>query len=730
MSLLKIFNKNENDAEKDKEKEPAISMKKKKDTMESVLQTTVLETILNDFHQLKISKITYMDDEMFIGLMLKAEDIGGLNKKSSKDRSEMIQQINGGDIKVYISDELLSKEELLLVPDAETWENIGEYSFMREALYTIQFLDEEGTIYDTKQKISYQEVENAIKNQKKLENLITQMPGEEQLNNDIEEIQEQKETEENVENSEEINEISDIDEFNEIPDEAVEFMDETPVFDDDNEDEDMVFIDEYENNNVNTDNTEEMDMMFTDIPENMDDVTVSDIMDQVEDDDMDDDEFEYDLPDGWEDVDGVDIGENENMESDIEVTEEEVGNTIFRKFYGDDLELEISMTPFYSKFVNTSDIIPFKTDRSDGWMNEQLNEKSIHYNHEIEQMHQTNISRLRILYTNLMQETVDKIRAELDINVESNWYARKYKELITKKENYDIQSEIIDYKEKLEKKWENELKQIGEDAAKIAIQKHKEKYERKHEDELFTADTYLKDKLENEYQDRLRDLNNARKIKAHQQLEVYTDSVLKKVAEEYLDMQKKETERIHEIQKEFEKFMDDHRKEDIAMAEVRQNEQKYKERLNEQLEAHRNEIEKYKRELEDKERQYKTEIENSALNYKKMMDERELEVSIEISKLKNKNTELKDAFDELNEKYQKMDETKRSEYEGKIEQIRTANIALEEEMRIKDIENKRKSSGTIILIVICVIAALAIGFMFGTTMTSTQTNSAEVTMEK
>ena len=734
MSFLKLFSKDIETHEDDEEDGEAVLsslIKKKKDTMDGVLQTTVLETVLNDFHKLKIAQIQYMDDDMFIGLLLRAEDIGGINRKSPKDVSEMIQLISGGDIKAYISDELLKREEILLVPDAETWENIGEYKFMREAKYTIQILDEEGTIYDTEQLVTFSDVEYAIKNQKKLEDLIKEMPSEsdQKEHEDIEESQndvpEEAEEEDNTEvetsapmegdmtddTEEDLNEIPD-----DIEEEEIEDSEEEPHFD--SEEDNMVFLD---------DEPEQIQ-----VPEGMQFASVSDVMDEISEedsfsDDIEDenDDFSYDMPDGWDENENIDYDieyeDNIEEEEEVEVSEEEVENTVFRKFYSDELGLEISMSPFYSEFVNKSDIIPFKTDRPAGWMNEQLNEKSIQYNQEIEQMHQMNVSKLRILYTKLMQETVDKIRLEVDINTTSNFYGQKYNELLVKKGNYDIDGEIEAYKEKLVKDWEEKLIQVGQDAANVAIQKYKEKYERQHEDDLYTADTYLRDKLDNEFQDMLRDLNNKRKMKAQEMLERYTDSVLKAVADEYLGMQDKEIIRIKEIQQEIDKFVDDHRKEDIAMAEVRKNEQRYKERLEEQMAIHRNEIENYKRQLEEREKHYRAELEQFETTHKRVMTEKETEYNTEVSKLKNKNIELKETYDELNEKYQKIDEIKRAEYENQIDKIRNANIALEEEMRAKDIETKRKSSGIIILIIVIIVAASAIGFMAGTILSSPET---------
>ena len=269
---------------------------------------------------------------------------------------------------------------------------------MREASYTIQFLDEEGSIYDTKQKISYAEVENAINNQKKLSTLVKQMPDEvEDENIGVNESQnlhqEDDENNEIIQNVEENTETDeeylntvhedDID-LNEIPDDEPDFEEEIPVFSQD--EEEVTFLDEFEDMETQ-ENEEGLTSEPYEIPDNMQVASVMDIMDQIgeeNEDTLEESESYYENED-WIDEEDEEEEEEEDEYSneEVEVSEEDVENTIYRKFYSDELELEISMIPFNSKFINSSDIILFETDRPEGWMNEQLNEKSKHYNQEI-----------------------------------------------------------------------------------------------------------------------------------------------------------------------------------------------------------------------------------------------------------------------------------------------------------------------------------------------------------
>lgn len=697
--LINRFRKKDDDFNTESEGE-GILMKAKKHTMKDVLQCTVLETILNDFHKVKISKIYYEEDDMFIGLRLKAEDIGGINKKSPKDVSEMIQVIEAGNIKAYISEELLEREEILFVPDEETWENIGEYQFMRDANYTLQIIDEEGMIYDTEQEVTYQEIEDSIKNQKKLSLLIKEK--EEPVGNEektAEEIEMQSEVNTEPIKEEEPQETNESEAGTE---EASDNGEDQPGFK--QEEDAMMFMDQL-------DNPESLQgMQYTsntmdEISNTFENVTYTD----EHTDDLDEEEEE-----------------DEYYEEITEVDEENIENTILRKFYSNDLDLEVSLDPFYSEFVSKTDIIPFKTDRPAGWLNEQLNEKSILYNQEIEQLHQSNIKRLRILYSDLMKESVQHICLEVDVNTKSNFYGQKYNELVEKKNNFDIEGEIEKYKQKLADDWEEKLQKVGLDAANMAMQKYREKYERQHEDEIYTADTYLRDKLEFEFQDKLKELNAMRKMKAQELLERHTDSVLKAVADSYLKMQDEEEKRIKEIQRELDVFLDNNRKDDIAMTQVREKEQYYKSCLEEQLSKHREEIEEFKKQLEEKEKYYKNELEQSECTHKRVLSERDEVHKTETEKLKNENIDLKKRYEELNEKFQNLEKEKEREYENQFSMIKNTNTALEEEVRVKTAETKRKTSEFIILAIVMVIAALAIGFMVGTVMSSPKTTTVSI----
>src|SRR5699024_4768797 len=72
-----------------------------------------------------------------------------------------------------------------------------------------------------------------------------------------------------------------------------------------------------------------------------------------------------------------------------------------RKFYSDELGLEVTSEPFDAQFMQGNPYIPFPEDRPAGWVNEQLNEMSREANLELARMHQDNLWQMRERYFKL-----------------------------------------------------------------------------------------------------------------------------------------------------------------------------------------------------------------------------------------------------------------------------------------------------------------------------------------
>lgn len=111
--------------------------KKAKEMMSSVLQESVVESVLAEF---KANERLVMDkdgEECYIGMLLHAEDIGGINKKClrDEDKGQIIEQISSGRIKTYIPADLLESEDIVIVPDVDTIMAMEEFTILVTAPY-------------------------------------------------------------------------------------------------------------------------------------------------------------------------------------------------------------------------------------------------------------------------------------------------------------------------------------------------------------------------------------------------------------------------------------------------------------------------------------------------------------------------------------------------------------------------------------------------------------------
>ena len=95
-------------------------MKKKRGGMGDVFHESVVETANVRFDANDEFKISVGGKELYVGLYLKLEDVGGFDKKSAKDEAKgpSIECINSGKIHTLITADLIEKECMVIIPDS------------------------------------------------------------------------------------------------------------------------------------------------------------------------------------------------------------------------------------------------------------------------------------------------------------------------------------------------------------------------------------------------------------------------------------------------------------------------------------------------------------------------------------------------------------------------------------------------------------------------------------
>lgn len=640
--------------------------RKPKEMVSSVVNESVLERILEEFKANKQFISHTPDGEVaYVGMLLRTEQIGGLSAKTNKDEAKgsIVERIRNGGIKVYASTELLSDESFVIIPDAMTIDAMDEYSLLSNLDYDLVFITNSG-------EVSMVGVVATVKD-------MSLILSDDSLH--IDDSIYEDDMEETI-----------------VSEEDSESMEEIPYEDEEFESDNLPYDSDSIENNVVSENN-----------------------------DFAEDEFPSDEYD--EEKEFVDTEDSDsNAEEDVIFTNQDFNSAITRKFYSDDLGLEVTTEPFDQQFLHNNLFIPFSENREDGWLNNYLNDMSKRANQELYRLHQMNIVELRNNYFTMVSLGAQQIVADCDYTSAATTFGQTANLLEDEKQDELLRIEELVSKEKeiLENRWNDKLNAIGEAAAINARQQYKERFGRQHEDEIFHVQFNVKDDIETSYNESMRGLHTNRKAIAQKKLDAFIHEALQRAAEDRVNMLTVENIRYKELQTDMQRFMDENRKDEIARSQALADElvqsQKADAVLAEQTEKMRSMSVEYEakklsllQEIEESER--KRQIELAEL--KEKHDEAILEV-------KSRNKELQSQLDVLIKDYSSLDDKKEKEHSHRIAELKDEIDSWSDKCEHIVSVHKRSNILGGFLVAVVVIAGIAIGFIAGEYINITGTRNA------
>lgn len=672
------------------EQEQPKRAKKAQDMMSAHIKETVLEASLQSFAENKAFIVERDGKRLFVGMLVKGDDIGGFDRKSLRDEAKggIIEAIDSGAIKIYASEDMLSDEVFIIIPDAVTISNMDEYTMLTEAPYTVAFVDETGVVEDSEVSVDYATFANVVEGSVDIMDVLADLGFDfAKTDEDVPETQVTSVMEP----------VGDVPPVDEAADETEDEFDldepmtgeEAANFDDDDisdDFEDELPVDEYGDDNFSvTGDGAGAEPIDIDAMIESGDTSV-----EVEDDD-DDEEF------------------------DTVVSDERYNEAIARTFYSDDLGLEVTTAPFDSQFMHQNPYVPFEENREKGWLNDYLNEMSRDANLDMKKLHQDNLFRMRKEYYNLISMHCAKIRDETDPENPNSQYHLIKKGILDaydqKESNLD--RTVSERKDKVENAWNDMLEKVGKNAADKAKAHYVERYGAQHQHELFAIEPSVKSEMDSKMRDGLREMNAQRRSDALTRLDEGINQILVDVSERYMKCLEQETAHYKEWRERINAFIDEHRKDDIAhdkalAEELAQSEKadrvlaEYTEKLNAQTadfqarsDAMRQDVERIKQE-------------NAEAIAKLKEDNAE-----RVAQLNDEKSILQNRIDELIKKYAELDEKKAGEYESRVQTLKDENAAadIRYEQLVKT--NRRSAIISVGLAIVAVIAACAIGILIG-----------------
>lgn len=677
--MISFFKKNKADVPETEAPKKIKNKMKSNNGMESVLQESVSATVEAELLENEAFIRHIGDKDLYVGLLLDVEDIGGLDAKSKKDEAKgsLINALNSGLIKSVITSELMQDNKLIIIPDANTLNAMLDYSLLDVSPITnepIKYLLVSVNI--SGDKITYEPLEPETKlTYEEVSDLIISDEG---IIDDLF-VDDEPASDDLFDKAD--NEAADDDDDN---DDDIKDIDASDDIDDDIDDMSDIEIDESQTKPSSIKVKSEPEVSEPVIPESFDENTYMF-------DDETNQEEEEEVPSGW------------------------VDDIIVRKFYSDDLGLEITTEPFDAQFLQNNPPALFDEKRPSNWLNDQLNEMSRLANQELRKLHQNQLFKLRERYFNLLSKSCDRIQQDLDINNPDTQYGQIYAKL---RENRDdelagIQSRVGHKIEDLQSAWKRKLQEVGQDAARAAQQAYRSRYSEQHEKEIYNIEQDVRSMIDGEYNDAYYEMNERRRLEASKLLDLSISETLNETSDMYTGILEEENARYQELEESMKAFIEENRSNDIARTKVLEEQlsqsQKADKVLAEQTEILNNHRAEWNKKRDDLNAEIDKMRKDNAARIKELQDEADKR----IAKLQEQTDVLTKRIAELNQEKADLRSVIEKELEQRIAVKDNEAKILRDRLDDTHYMQHRTNVTTVYLVLAATIAALSIGFVGG-----------------
>lgn len=645
--------------------------KKKNELLSSVLDESVPEQVVSEMQANTVCVVENNDGEtLFAGMLLDTEAIGGLNKKAlrDEDRGQVIEQIQSGRIKAYIPAELMAEDKLVFVPTLQSMDAMSEYGLLTSAPYTVALTEVSGHVRDTGVACTFDNFKLALESDS--DDAVIDM---------LEDL--------GVEGFESMgDEEDDFDPAVTQPmpahmAESEPEDDDVPVFEDD---EPPVFDDE------------------------PDDVPV----------------FEDDEPPAYsEPAQAASAPAPEPQvapvpEPEVEVDQATLDAAIVRKFYSDDLGLEVSTEAFDAQFIHANPFVPFVEDRGDGWLDGYVSNMSREANTELRRLRTQQLQNCKETFYNLVAIHCEAITQALDVNDPDTQFGQLSNALI---ENRNMQLAQVDElvsrrRDEINDEFDKNVKMVSDDAARAAAATYRERHGRAKDEKLFALEADVRRDIENEYQDAVRDMNAERRKDAAKRLDAGIMEALREVSDIWKGNVAEQDELYRSYRDKIAAFIDDNRKQDIAHDQALAEELAQKTKADKVLDEYRIKMQNQAASYDEQLKKLRAEIADNERAAKLRTQEVQAEADKRVSLLTQEKATMQRRYDELTDKYADLDASKEAKYEQQMNQLRGENSAWNDKFDQLQSEHKKSSALTVALTVVSVIAALALGTLIGTNL--------------
>lgn len=243
---------------------------------------------------------------------------------------------------------------------------------------------------------------------------------------------------------------------------------------------------------------------------------------------------------------------------------------ISRRYYSDDLELEISSQPFDAMFLQSNPYMPFKEVQSESWLDGYVNSLRRDANARLAKLHYENLLLMRHRYMEIITAHCADITKAVATDDKESRFGFLVAEFETRKAEAleQLPAMVAEYKESLEKSYADRLRIAMENAANTAKADFINRFGKEHERELKEVEAELRNNLESEFVSSQAAIMQQRRDEAKRQLDLGITEALKICKDEYTKMLAVERQEYARLQNVIVEYMNEHMAADEARITV------------------------------------------------------------------------------------------------------------------------------------------------------------------
>lgn len=690
------------------------SGRNRNDMLLSVFSETVMDQAISEMRENPSFMIELGGHPFHTLWLLKASDVGGLNKrmKRDEDHGAVIQCMANGRIKYVLNDAMNKADYIGFIMDADTVEAMDEFSLLKgDVRYSAMYVsDEDPAKYmtmDPDVSLSFEDAQSVLSGERDISDLLKErgssilagVPA----NQDTVSYEHQETFVDGsrdissplVSGDHDVEEFVDEGDLDEGPDDDAGDFDEVDGLDD------VSGIDEALGFDAGA--ADEIGM-------SQEAAYAADVARQAAQSTFSrEDEAAY----GYV----SDEAEDSELTEMVEEMAEEQSNEMVSRYFTSDLGLVIDGDAFDAHFGEGMPIAYFDEDRGEGMLNEYLSQMSISANSELAQMHGQHMYALRERFMRMLTLFADSLVDSYDISSSSNAYGQAYQQLLQKfaEDNSDdgIQRLVEPRKAELRDEFERRVKAAGEAAAASAETAYRERHTDEYRASLRELEGEVRADVESGHVADLNRLNEVRRLAAAKEFDLGRERILEQTSRIQAEYMQQEDELYRYHLQAMNKWIDDNRKDDIAYAETLREQQRQLEEAQRVRDEYKGYIDAEHDKFEQSQARMEGELAAVKARNADFIEDLNRRHGLDIDAMQAKLDESDKRFEELQTRYDALADEKEAEWAERV-------ASAKEEARIErkrynklSKQNHSVNMMWVALAVVIAIAAFFIGMILG-----------------